>query len=209
MEHLKNLSATDRPREKVVQYGPGTLSDTELLAILLGSGSSGLPVHELAARLLAHIGRLSELNCYSAEQLCKIKGIGPAKAAVLLSAAELAGRQKQPRLTVRITTDDDAIRFVRPLLEGLQILQYILVLLNRQRELLATAELLTATDGLPQLNQVVTLVSESGAYGFGIVRNSAADEQQQKQTEQQLLSDLSAAAKMFGVRFFGLAIVPP
>lgn len=209
MENLRSLAVIDRPREKLILFGANSLNDTELLAILLGSGSSDVPVHELAAHLLGQLKQLSTLSAWSADQLCTIKGIGPAKAAVLLAAAELSRRQRQQQTVIRISSDQEAIALVKPLFEQTGKLQYILVLLNQNRELLATAELQITDQKLPQINQIVTLVTDAGAYGFSLVRNTAPDEKNHQKNEAQSLTDLHAVAKMLRVRFFGLAIVPP
>ncbi len=85
----------DRPREKLLKHGKQTLSNAELLAILLGSGSRECSVVDLAKQILAHYdNNLSLLARASAQELCKnFKGIGTAKAVSILAAMEIATRK--------------------------------------------------------------------------------------------------------------------
>jgi DNA repair protein RadC len=87
---LTHLSLIDRPREKLVRYGIGRLCDSELLALMLGTGSGGLDVMQLAQKLL--LRHRSNLNSLSVEQLRTVRGIGISKAAVIVASFELSRR---------------------------------------------------------------------------------------------------------------------
>ncbi|NLM45798.1 MAG: hypothetical protein GX200_03235, partial [Firmicutes bacterium] len=89
---IKDLPPNERPRERVMNRGAAALSDAELLAILLRTGTAEETAVELAGRILVEIGGLSELPRSSLDDLTAIKGLGPAKAVTLLAAAELAVR---------------------------------------------------------------------------------------------------------------------
>ncbi len=89
---IKDLPSGERPRERLVQYGAGALSSTELLAISLGSGGRGQNVLELSSSLLAQHGGLVGLARASFAELCQIKGMGPAKVAQIKAALELGRR---------------------------------------------------------------------------------------------------------------------
>ena len=89
---LKDLPEDERPRERLVAKGARTLSDAELLAILLRSGSAGESAVELARRLLAKFGDFRRLGNMTVRELRKVKGIGLAKAAEIKAAMEIAKR---------------------------------------------------------------------------------------------------------------------
>jgi DNA repair protein RadC len=89
---IKDLPTGERPRERLVKYGAGALSSTELLAITLGSGGRGQNVLELSSSLLAQHGGLVGLARASISELCQIKGMGPAKVAQIKAALELGRR---------------------------------------------------------------------------------------------------------------------
>lgn len=86
------LAPEDRPRERLLSRGPGSLSDAELLAILLGSGRQGQNVVEVAHDLLARAGDLRRLAASAEAELCALPGVGPARAAAIQAALELGRR---------------------------------------------------------------------------------------------------------------------
>jgi DNA repair protein RadC len=89
---LKEIPEEDRPREKLIRESEVSLSEAELLAILLGSGSRSESAVQLAQRILKESGGLSQLAQLSIVELCKFHGIGTAKASALKAAMELARR---------------------------------------------------------------------------------------------------------------------
>ena len=95
MHSIKDWSADDRPREKLIEKGSKSLSDAELLGILLGSGSRNESAVGLAKRILKYAqNNLTELGRLGTDDLMQFKGIGEAKAVTLCSAFELARRRK-------------------------------------------------------------------------------------------------------------------
>ncbi|MCF0228086.1 MAG: DNA repair protein RadC [Parasporobacterium sp.] len=107
---IKNLLPENRPDEKFINYGPKALSDAELLAIILRTGSAELSSVELARKILTHSGNdnISILNIfdYDFEQLIKIKGIGKVKAIQILAISELSLRISQSRVRSRLVFND-------------------------------------------------------------------------------------------------------
>ena len=93
--NIKSWSPEDRPREKLQLKGRSSLSDAELIAILLGSGTSTLSAVDLAKKILQLSGNnLHDLARQSIKDLVKIKGIGEAKAITIIAALELGRRRK-------------------------------------------------------------------------------------------------------------------
>lgn len=91
---IQQWAPDDRPREKMMAHGVGALSDAELLAILIGSGSSDETAVELMRRVLASCRNdLGDLGKMGLDELCAFKGIGPAKAVTILAASELGKRR--------------------------------------------------------------------------------------------------------------------
>ena len=95
MKSIQKLPVQERPREKLFNLSAEHLSDHELMVILLGKGTRGAPVHQLAERILALMD--SKNGWPSMMDLLKIPGIGPAKAALLNAAMEFARRRIHPR----------------------------------------------------------------------------------------------------------------
>ena len=96
---INRWSPDDRPREKLVKYGHKSLTNSELLAILLGSGTPKESAVMLAQRMLAQYdNHLDQLTQCSVEELCEFHGVGLAKATRLTAAFELVRRHKQTPL---------------------------------------------------------------------------------------------------------------
>lgn len=109
----------ERPRERLLRHGPESLSSVELIAILLGSGTQTMPVMQLAQSLLAHFGTLGKLTDATIEELCQIKGIGPAKAIQLKACFNLGNRLARQALAPRYKIDQPrhAYNLLKDLLE--------------------------------------------------------------------------------------------
>lgn len=89
---IKEMPRTDRPRERIILVGAGSLTNYELLAVLLKTGTSGMGVLEFAEMILRRFGGLSGLDRVTFDQLRQVKGIGEAKAAELIAAIEFGKR---------------------------------------------------------------------------------------------------------------------
>ena len=99
--NIKSWAAEDRPREKLVLKGKAALSDAELIAILLGTGTASMSAVDVAKNILQAVNNdLNELARLTVKDLTKIKGIGEAKAITIVSALELGRRRKE------VTTED-------------------------------------------------------------------------------------------------------
>lgn len=164
MENIKNLAAMDRPRERLMQHGAAALSDEEIMAILLGSGTPQVPLGQLCTNLLAQY-QLKDLAAMDMAQLCTIKGIGPAKATVLLAAAEY-----RKRLKPGIYLKDEAAcyAYLQPVLAPATQLQYILLLMAADKQLLAFAEMGCM---LPDMGKMTGLALDAGAKRILLGRN--------------------------------------
>lgn len=92
---IKNIPVSDRPRERLLEKGSSSLSDAELLVIILGSGNKNKDVKEIADSVLSTVKNVSELKNLNYQEFIKINGIGKAKACILLSLIEFAKRMNQ------------------------------------------------------------------------------------------------------------------
>ena len=101
---IREWAQEDRPREKMISHGICSLSNAELLAILIGSGNGEESAVELMRKILGdYHNNLNELGKCSVDELCAYKGIGPAKAISILAALEVGKRRKEE--AVRKRTD--------------------------------------------------------------------------------------------------------
>lgn len=106
---VKDIPINERPRERMIEYGPESLSNTELLAILLRTGSQNESVFSLAHKVLSELQGLQNLYDITIEELTRIKGVGPAKAIQIKAALELGKRaariSTQEKMTIRSPRD--------------------------------------------------------------------------------------------------------
>ncbi|MBL7972744.1 MAG: DNA repair protein RadC [Prolixibacteraceae bacterium] len=131
---IKEWAVEDRPREKMLAKGIRSLSEAELVAILIGSGNPEESAVEVSRRILASVNNnLNELGKKSINDLQKFKGIGPAKAITIASAMELGRRRKEtePDEKPKVVTSSDAASIFRPLLSDLPHEEFWILLLNR------------------------------------------------------------------------------
>jgi DNA repair protein RadC len=144
MSEIKNLSikewsVDDRPREKLLSKGISTLSDAELIAILIGSGSRNESAVDLSKKILNKVSNnLNELGKLSIPELKKFKGIGEAKAISIVAAMELSRRRKETDSTERskITCSRDIFNILHPLLADLLHEEFWIIILNRANKII-------------------------------------------------------------------------
>jgi DNA repair protein RadC len=136
---IKSWSADDRPREKLAMKGRKALSDAELVAILIGTGTREYSAVDLAQLLLNHAGNdLNVLSSYSIHDMKKVKGIGDAKAIGLIAAMELGRRKKDldRKKRVKITSSNMVFEEMRPYLSDLSHEEFYAISLNRANEVM-------------------------------------------------------------------------
>lgn len=132
--NINQWAEEDRPREKMMLHGASALTNAELLAILIGSGNTEDTAVELMRKVLdgCH-NKLGELGKCSVEDLCRYKGIGPAKAVTILAASELGKRRKEeePKERVQIRCSTDIFAYFHPLMCDLSVEECWVMLLNQ------------------------------------------------------------------------------
>jgi len=135
---ITDLSAEERPRERLERSGPEALSKAELLAILLRVGVTGSNSVQLAQKVLDELGGLSGIQKASFAQVCRIHGVGRAKAAQIKAAIELGIRLKRenPELSAAINSPEEAAKAVQDEMQGLvQENLWVLLLDTRNRRI--------------------------------------------------------------------------
>lgn len=137
--NINQWAEEDRPREKMERLGPQALSDAELLAILVGSGSTKEDAVSLMKRILADCNNnLNTLGKKSIHDLCKYTGIGPAKAITIMAACELGKRRQKEKPEERpdLGTATRIYNFMHPLMQDLDTEEFWLLLMNQNYRLI-------------------------------------------------------------------------
>jgi DNA repair protein RadC len=202
----------DRPRERLWRLGAGALTAPELLAILLGTGSASEDAMGLARRLLEPTGgTLRRLAARPPAELQRTPGVGPAKAARLLAAFELAlrldreARPAQPR----ITSPADVIRVVGPALRDLAVEEFHLLALDTRsrvlRDVLVTRGLLDSS--LVHPREVFRAAIAEAAAGIILVHNHPSGDPTPSAEDRAVTRQLVAAGQLLDLPVYDHVIV--
>jgi DNA repair protein RadC len=137
---IKEWPEDERPRERLMKLGADTLSEAQLLAIMLATGdaSSGQSALDLAMYLVRTFDGLRALDAASIAELCQIKGIGPAKATTIKAALELGKRLfgEPVKRHLKVTSPQDLVNYFQPRLQHLRKEVFKAVLLNTKHQML-------------------------------------------------------------------------
>lgn len=198
------------PREKLLFSGVASLSNDELLALFLRTGSATQSVHELSQELLKHYPNLSQLARTTVEELCQIKGIGTAKACELLAAVELGKRISREQIqTQNITQPEQLAEYITPLLQHEQVEVLMCLPVNSRHQILSMHEISRGT-----INQTIAhprdilqpcLIKQ--AYGFFIVHNHPSGNPEPSSADDQLTAKLKDAAELLEIKFLDHLII--
>ncbi len=133
---IKDMPRQNRPRERFVSHGVGALSDSELMAILLRTGSKGENVIDMSNRLISEFGLDKLFEC-SLKELQAVKGIGPSKAMQLLAMAELGKRHAQSKQPIkRITQAKDVFDLFHERLKSEKQEHFYVILLSARNHII-------------------------------------------------------------------------
>jgi len=173
---IKHWSDDDKPREKLVKRGKSALSDAELIAILIGSGSRNESAVALSKRILASVNNnLHELGKLSIKRLMQFKGIGEAKAVTITAALEIGRRRKgeEVQQITKINSSRDAFELLQPRIGDLEHEEFWILYLNNGNKVLHDARLskggLTGT--LVDVRIVMRQALELGAVALVLAHN--------------------------------------
>lgn len=197
---LQSTAPGERPRERLESAGVAALSDTEVLALLLGNGVRGADVLTLSARLMADAGSLAGLATWKEADFRRWRGIGPAKASRLAAAIELARRVigGAALASPMLTRADLVAIHLQPMVVGLEVEKLWVLCLNRKNRLIKTVEVTsgTATAALAHPREVFRAAIRESAAGIVCAHNhpsgdpspSAADIQVTRQLREASLA---------------------
>ena len=209
---IKSWCASERPRERLLQKGATHLTDAELLAILLGSGSKKEHALSLARRVLGNGPTpLKNLGRMAASKLMEFEGIGPGKAVVVLAAMELARRyaffpapRKRP-----IRQSRDAYEELRPLLSDLMHEEFWVLYLNNANRVQNSFQLskggLTGT--LVDVRLILKKALELGAVGLILAHNHPSGNLRPSKADLQITRKTKKAAALMDIRLLDHLIV--
>lgn len=202
---LRALARGDRPQERALAHGVGSLADAELLALLLRSGTRGHDVMSLSSRLLSEAGSLHALTRWRDADFRRLKGIGKVKALQLCTVMEVARRvlgaerQHPPELH----SPDDIYAYLRPRALGLEVEKCWVVSLNTRNRVLRCAEITSGTSRQTLVRPVEVLreVVREGAGAFVLAHNHPSGDPQPSSADLSVTRQLRTAAELVDIQF--------
>lgn len=210
--NIKSWAAEDRPREKLVLKGKATLSDAELIAILLGTGTSKLSAVDLAKNILQAVNNdLNELARLTVKDLMKIKGIGEAKAITIISALELGRRRKdfQAEEKPKIGGSADAYEILKADLLDIPHEAFWIILLNRANRVIKKHQIsqggVAGTVADPKI--IFKIAVEELASGIILAHNHPSGNLNASQADIDLTKKLKESGKLLDIQVLDHLII--
>lgn len=199
---ITDLSLDDRPREKMLYKGAKSLSESELVAILIGSGNKNQNAVQLSQVILARYNNdVDTLAQVSIEELMEFNGIGEAKAITIVSALELGRRRRPTQDRVRIKNSDDIYAELKPCLMDLNHEEFWLVSLNRANEVLRKDKVsqggMTGTIADPKI--IFQFALKNKAVAIIVAHNHPSGQRYPSIADKQITKKLTEAGVMLDI----------
>lgn len=216
MEHqkitIKQWAEDDRPREKLMLKGKTSLSDAELLAILIGSGHREESAVELCKRILAmYNNNLSVLAKQSISKLTAFKGIGEAKAIAIIAALEIGQRR---RLSERIeepiiTTSSDVFELINPIIGDLEHEEFWVLYLNNSNKVKYKAPLSKGgiTGTVVDIRLLFQTALEQKAVGIILTHNHPSGKVKPSDADIQITKKIKEAGRIMDIQLLDHLII--
>lgn len=209
---IKYWAEDDQPREKLMLKGKAALSDAELIAILIGSGSRNESAVELSKRILASVdNNLNALGKQSLQQLMSFKGIGEAKAITIAAAMELGRRRREEEGVelAKITSSKAVFNIMQPIIGELPHEEFWIIYLNNSNKVIYKSQIskggLTAT--LVDVRIVFKTALEQNAVGIILVHNHPSGVLQASEPDKQITKQLKLAGQTMSISVLDHVIV--
>jgi DNA repair protein RadC len=209
---IKNWSQDDQPREKLRDKGKSILSDAELVAILIGSGSREESAVDLSKRILASVDHnLNALGKLSIKQLMEFKGIGEAKAISITAALELGRRRRleEEIKSEKITSSKSVFTIMHPVLGELPHEEFWILYLNNSNKVIRKNQLSKGgiTGTLVDVRLVLKNALETGATALILCHNHPSGTLKPSQADKDITQKLKAAAQSLDIKVLDHIIV--
>lgn len=209
---ITNWSEDDKPREKLMLKGKSVLSDAELIAILIGSGSRSESAVDLSKRILASVdNNLHALGKLSLSQLINFKGVGEAKAISIIAALEL-GRRRRTQDAVelkKVTSSKIIFEIMQPIIGELPHEEFWIIYLNNSNKVISKSQLSKGgiTGTLVDIRIVFKTALEMGATGLILCHNHPSGTLIPSDADKQITAKLKLAGDSLEIKVLDHLIV--
>jgi len=201
---ITNWSEDDKPREKLMLKGKSVLSDAELIAILIGSGSRNESAVDLSKRILASVDHnLNALGKLSITQLMNFKGIGEAKAISIIAAMELGRRRRNEDVIdlTKITSSKSVFDIMQPIIGELPHEEFWVLFLNNSNKILFKTQLSKGgmTGTMVDIRIVFKLAFEQNATAIILTHNHPSGKLQASDADIQITKKIKTAGQQLDI----------
>ena len=209
---IKLLAEDDRPREKFLLKGRNALSDSELLAIIMGSGSRDESAVQLARKILKSVdNNWHQLSRVSLKDLMKFKGVGEAKAIGISAALEIGRRRSSQEITERpkITQSSDAYKILHPFLADLSTEEFWAIYLNQSNKVLSKTRLTSGgiNQSVVDTRVLFKIALENLATGIIIAHNHPSGSLQPSKEDINITKQINEAGKILQIKLLDHLII--
>lgn len=209
---IRNWSEDDKPREKLMLKGKSALSDAELIAILIGSGSRNESAVDLSKRILGSVqNNLNALGKLSMAQLMQFKGIGEAKAISIMASMELGRRRRaeEAQELDKITSSKSVFEIMQPIIGELPHEEFWILYLNNSNKVISKAQMSVGgiTGTLVDVRLVFKMALEKCATALILCHNHPSGTLIPSDADRQLTKKLKTAGDSLDIKVLDHLIV--
>ena len=203
MGQLKELPLTERPREKAFLFGIESLNNSELIAVLLGTGNKSEDVLELSHKLIKYSGSLVNLASMSLQELCEINGIKKAKAIKIKAAIELHNRlEKEKKLNnIKVNDIHHAALILKDHFKDSNREEFVVLLLDKLKSLIGvkTLSIGSISSVIMSPNVLFTSIIKNNAKSFIIAHNHPSNNAKASKVDEEHTSNLMMISSLLGI----------
>jgi DNA repair protein RadC len=208
---IKNWPEDDRPREKLFKFGEHTLSNSELLAILLGTGHSGESAVDLGRRILNKFKNLRNLSHIDLNSWREFKGIGKTKLARIRAAIEIGRRfmTEERKIEGKISSPRGVAELVMPRMRDLKKEIFKVILLDAKNNIITTVEIEegTVTQATPYIREIIFPALQNFAAGVICLHNHPSGDPQPSQEDREFTLRLKKATEVMQIKLVDHIII--
>jgi DNA repair protein RadC len=208
---ISEWSEEDRPREKLMLKGKKALSNAELIAILIGSGSRNESAVALSKRILSSVDSLNALGKMPVSQLVNFKGIGEAKAITIIAALELGRRRRAEDAVdlIKVTSSKKIFEMMQPIIGELAHEEFWVLFLNNSNKIISKSQRSKTgmTGTIVDVRLVFKLALENGATGLILCHNHPSGNLEPSKADKEITKKLKAAGESLDVKVLDHLII--
>lgn len=209
-DRIHDLPQGERPREKLALLGPAALSNAELMALFISSGSKGHSAIDIGRELIAKYGSMGALGSMPVAELAKEKGLGLAKASKLAAAFELGVRvAREQTQTAVLDTPERIFENFGPQMAHLPQEQVVVVPVDARLRHLGTSVVSVGTvnESSAHPREIFRPVITRGAYGFVLIHNHPSGDPSPSRADEAITRRVAEAATLMQIRFVDHVII--